>query len=140
MQHTLSYIKINRIDYMTEQELLIGGRNTLLFLGMRSGDNEEAAVETIKLFSEDCQKTGFNVIAETVFIGSGAEAARYLRKIISRIKYIDCVVIPSTGFFGNQPEIVAGITEFMESEGVLLYKATKERLEQLQQAYARLYV
>ncbi len=65
---------------MSEDELLMGGKNTLLFLPISSKIDENEAIRTIKLFSEDCQKTGFHVIAETVFIGSAEETARFLKK------------------------------------------------------------
>lgn len=65
---------------MSEDELLTGGKNTLLFLPISSKINEEEAIRTIRLFSEDCQKTGFHPIAETVFIGDAVEASRFLKK------------------------------------------------------------
>ena len=86
MQNTLVYIKLNRISALSEDELLMGGKNTLLFLPISSKVNEEEAIRTIKLFSEDCQKTGFHVIAETVFIGSAEETARFLKKIVCKIR------------------------------------------------------
>ena len=59
MKNTLAYIKINRMDYLSEQELLAGGKNTLVFLGIAPDDNEEDAIEKIKAFSTDCQNSGF---------------------------------------------------------------------------------
>lgn len=136
MQNTLVYIKLNRIGTLSEDELLTGGKNTLLFLPISSKVNEEEAIRTIRLFSEDCQKTGFHVIAETVFIGSAEETARFLKKIVCKIRYLDCVVLPSTACFAEDPETLAEVIEFMACEGVLMYKPNKERLEQLRCAYS----
>ena len=136
MQNTLVYIKLNRIGTLSEDELLTGGKNTLLFLPISSKVNEEEAIRTIRLFSEDCQKTGFHVIAETVFTGNGNETARSLKKIVCKIRYLDCGLLPSTACFAEDPETLAEIIEFMASEGVLMYKPNKERLEELRCAYS----
>ena len=136
MQNTLVYIKLNRISALSEDELLMGGKNTLLFLPISSKVNEEEAIRTIKLFSEDCQKTCFHVIAETVFIGSAEETARFLKKIVCKIRYLDCVVLPSIACFDEDPETLAEVIEFMASEGVLVYKPNKERLKELRCAYS----
>ena len=125
---------------MSEDELLTGGKNTLLFLPISSKVNEEEAIRTIRLFSEDCQKTGFHVIAETVFIGSAEETARFLKKIVCKIRYLDCVVLPSIACFDEDPETLAEVIEFMASEGVFMYKPNKDRLEQLQCAYSQMSV
>ena len=140
MQDTLVYIKLNRIGTLSEDELLTGGKNTLLFLPISSKVNEEEAIRTIRLFSEDCQKTGFHPIAETVFIGDAVEASRFLKKIVCKIRYLDCVVLPSIACFDEDPETLAEVIEFMASEGVLMYKPNKERLEQLRCAYSRISV
>ena len=140
MQNTLVYIKLNRISALSEDELLMGGKNTLLFLPLSSKIDENEAIRTIKLFSEDCQKTGFHPIAETVFIGNAAEAARFLKKIVCKIRYLDCVVLPSIACFAEDPETLAEVIEFMACEGVLMYKPNKERLEQLQCAYSQMSV
>jgi len=140
MQDTLVYIKLNRIGTLSEDELLMGGKNTLLFLPISSKVKEDEAIRTIKLFSEDCQRTGFHPIAETVFIGNAAEAARFLKKIVCKIRYLDCVVLPSIACFDEDPETLAEIIEFMASEGVLIYKPNKDRLEQLQCAYSQMSV
>ena len=113
MQNTLVYIKLNRIGTLSEDELLTGGKNTLLFLPISS-----------------------KVIAETVFIGSAEETARFLKKIVCKIRYLDCVVLPSTACFAEDPETLAEVIEFMACEGVLMYKPNKERLEQLRCAYS----
>ena len=89
MKNTLAYIKINRMDSLSEQELLEGGKNTLVFLGIAPDDNEDGAIEKIKAFSTECQNSGFNVMAETIFMGSGQQAVRFLKNIIGKIKYID---------------------------------------------------
>lgn len=136
MQSTLVYIKLNRIGTLSEDELLTGGKNTLLFLPISSKVNEEEAIRTIRLFSEDCQKTGFHPIAETVFIGDAVEASRFLKKIVCKIRYLDCVVLPSIACFDEDPETLAEVIEFMASEGVLVYKPNKERLEELRCAYS----
>ena len=136
MQNTLVYIKLNRIGTLSEDELLTGGKNTLLFLPISSKVNEEEAIRTIRLFSEDCQKTGFHPIAETVFIGDAVEASRFLKKIVCKIRYLDCVVLPSIACFDEDPETLAEVIEFMASEGVLVYKPNKERLEELRCAYS----
>ena len=125
---------------MSEDELLIGGKNTLLFLPISSKIDENEAIKTIKLFSADCQRTGFHPIAETVFIGNAAEAARFLIKIVCKIRYLDCVVLPSIACFDDAPETLAELIEFMASEGVLVYKPNKERLELLQCAYSGISV
>ena len=120
---------------MSEDEL-----NTLLFLPISSKVNEEEAIRTIRLFSEDCQKTGFHPIAETVFIGDAVEASRFLKKIVCKIRYLDCVVLPSIACFDEDPETLAEVIEFMASEGVLVYKPNKERLEELRCAYSGISV
>lgn len=136
MQNTLVYIKLNRIDSLSEDELLTGGKNTLLFLPISAITNEEEAIKTIKLFSADCQKSGFHVIAETVFFGNVAETARFLKKIVCKVRYLDCVVLPMTTCFDNDSETLEEVIEFMASEGVLLYKPNQERLELLQSVYS----
>lgn len=128
MKNTLAYIKINRMDSLSEQELLEGGKNTLVFLGIAPDDSEEDAIEKIKAFSTECQNSGFNVIAETVFKGSGRQAVRFLKNIIGKIKYIDCIVTPSINCFGTHPEPFAEVIEFMNSEGVCFYTPKEERL------------
>ena len=40
MKNTLAYIKINRMDSLSEQELLECGKNTLVFLGIAPDDSE----------------------------------------------------------------------------------------------------
>ena len=140
MQDTLVYIKLNRIGTLSEDELLMGGKNTLLFLPISSKVKEDDAIRTIKLFSEDCQRTGFHPIAETVFIGNAAEAEKINKKIVCKIRYLDCVVLPSIACFDEDPETLAEIIEFMASEGVLIYKPNKDRLEQLQCAYSQMSV
>ena len=72
----------------------------------------------------------------TAFIGNAAEAARFLKKIVCKIRYLDCVVLPSTACFDEDPEMLAEVIEFMACEGVLMYKPNKERLEQLRCAYS----
>ena len=132
MKNTLAYIKINRMDSLSEQELLEGGKNTLVFLGIAPDDNEDGAIEKIKAFSTECQNSGFNVMAETIFMGSGQQAVRFLKNIIGKIKYIDCIVTPSVNSFGTQPEPFAEVIDFMNSEGVCFYTPREERLRQIQ--------
>ena len=131
MKNTLAYIKINKMDYLSEQELLAGGKNTLVFLGIAPDDNEDGAIEKIKAFSTECQNSGFNVMAETIFMGSGQQAVRFLKNIIGKIKYIDCIVTPSVNCFGTQPEPFADVIDFMNSEGVCFYTPREERLRQI---------
>ena len=131
MKNTLAHIKINRMDSLSEQELLEGGKNTLVFLGIAPDDNEDGAIEKIKAFSTECQNSGFNVMAETIFMGSGQQAVRFLKNIIGKIKYIDCIVTPSVNCFGTQPEPFAEVIDFMNSEGVCFYTPREERLRQI---------
>ena len=140
MKNTLAYIKINRMDSLSEQELLEGGKNTLVFLGIAPDDSEEDAIEKIKAFSTDCQNSGFNVMAETIFMGSGQQAVRFLKNIIGKIKYIDCVVTPSINCFGTQPEPFAEVIDFMNSEGVCFYTPKEERLRQIRQVQSEVCV
>ena len=140
MKNTLAYIKINKMDYLSEQELLAGGKNTLVFLGIAPDDNEDGAIEKIKAFSTDCQNSGFNVIAETIFMGSGQQAVRFLKNIIGKIKYIDCIVTPSVNCFGTQPEPFAEVIDFMNSEGVCFYTPREERLRQIRHVQSEVCV
>ena len=119
------------MDSLSEQELLEGGKNTLVFLGIAPDDNEDGAIEKIKAFSTECQNSGFNVMAETIFMGSGQQAVRFLKNIIGKIKYIDCIVTPSVNCFGTQPEPFAEVIDFMNSEGVCFYTPREERLRQI---------
>ena len=62
----------------------------------------------------------------------GQQAVRFLKNIIGKIKYIDCIVTPSVNCFGTQPEPFAEVIDFMNSEGVCFYTPKEERLRQIQ--------
>ena len=64
-------------------------------------------------------------------MGSGQQAVRFLKNIIGKIKYIDCIVTPSVNCFGTQPEPFAEVIDFMNSEGVCFYTPREERLRQI---------
>ena len=45
MNNTLAYIKINKINHISENELLNGGKNTLVFTRIDEGDNQDKAIK-----------------------------------------------------------------------------------------------
>lgn len=129
MNNTLAYIKINKINHISENELLNGGKNTLVFTRIDEGDNQEKAIKRTQAFSARCSKAGLHVFGEAVYIGSENDAAHFIKCVVSKITFIDSIATPTIRVLADNHESAFEVIGFLDSEGVMLITNTLGRFQ-----------
>ena len=129
MNNTLAYIKINKINHISENELLNGGKNTLVFTRINEADNQDEAIKKAHAFSARCTKAGLHVFGEAVFVGSKNKAAHFVKCVVSKITFIDSIATPTIRVLADNHENAFEVMDFLDSEGVMLITNTLGRFQ-----------
>ena len=129
MNNTLAYIKINKINHISENELLNGGKNTLEFTRIDEGDNQDKAIKRTQAFSSRCSKAGLHVFGEAVCGGIENKAAHFIKCVVSKITFIDSITTPTIRVLADNHESAFEVMDFLDSEGVMLITNTLSRFQ-----------
>ena len=122
--NTLAYIKLNRV---TGEEIEQGKRNAWLFVRVNEDDNSAEAIALMRLFSSVCESEGFHIIGESVFIGNEIGAEHFLKSFITRIPFVDCVVVTDIRTITSNPRNAFEVVDKLQNEGVDLFTMMDDR-------------
>ena len=122
--NTLAYIKLNRV---TDEGIENGKRNAWLFVRAEEGKSHIDAIAEMKLLSSICEAKGFHIIGESVFIGNETGAEHFLKSFITRILFVDCIVVPDIRTITSSPRNAFKVVDKLQNEGVDLFTMMDDR-------------
>ena len=90
-------------------------------------DNSAEAIALMRLFSSVCESEGFHIIGESVFIGNEIGAEHFLKSFITRIPFVDCIVVPDIRTITSNPRNAFEVVDKLQNEGVDLFTMMDDR-------------
>lgn len=116
--NTLAYIKLNRV---TGEEIEQGKRNAWLFVRITENESTADALALMRLFSSVCEAEGFHIIGESVLVGNEVGAEHFLKSFITRIMFVNCIVVPDIHTIASNPRNALEVVDKLQNEGVELF-------------------
>ena len=84
-------------------------------------------IALMRLFSSVCESEGFHIIGESVFIGNEIGAEHFLKSFITRIPFVDCIVVPDIRTITSNPRNAFDVVDKLQNEGVDLFTMMDDR-------------
>ena len=113
--NTLAYIKLNRISGKEGSETK---RNAWVFFRVTEKGNQDDAIAKTRVFRAFCKNAGFNIVGETVFVGSEMGAVRFVERFVTRIPYVDCIILPTLHAIASDHQGALEVVDMLNDNGV----------------------
>lgn len=113
--NSLAYFKLNR--FSCDENVKIR-RRAWIFTRVTENESRDDAAAKIRAFRAFCKNAGFNIIGETVFVGSEMGAVRFIDRFVTKRPYVDCMILPTLHAVASDQQSALEVVDMINANGV----------------------